>query len=122
MSFIRQYESRAARTRRPAFFAARSGLPLIAIGAAGLHQEIVDADTAVSGKPDEQFVRERLGPGLKIAVFSLCDTDRGGDLLLRQIMILAQIFDSVLHDNLALRRVKRLVYYTSDNSYLLAFR
>lgn len=70
----------------------RLGIPF---GIVRLQQQIVDADAIVARKPHQQIVRQGLNARFDIAVFSLGNSDAIGNLPLREIMVLSQIFDAV---------------------------
>ena len=70
---------------------------MISPGIVCLTQKIVDTDFVIIGKPYQQLICKRLRTGFNIAIFSLRDPDGRGDLLLRKVVILTEILDSIVH-------------------------
>ena len=68
----------------------------IPLGIVCLPQKIIDTDLIVIRQSNEQFIRQLLGPGFDVAVFSLRDADGIGNLLLGQIRIFPQILYPVV--------------------------
>lgn len=66
----------------------REALSEIAFGAVCLAEEIVNTDLIKPGEPDQNFIRQRLHPGLQIAVLPLGDADGVGHFLLGQVVVL----------------------------------
>lgn len=51
----------------------------------------------VVGKTHQEIVRKRLRSGFNITVLPLRDPDGRRDLLLCEVVILAEVFDSIVH-------------------------
>ena len=66
----------------------------------GLTEDIIDADVIEVREPHQNFVRQGLGSGFQVTVFPLGEANLVCQLLLRQVRILSQIADSVLHEGL----------------------
>lgn len=69
----------------------------ISLWLVGLVEQIVDADLVELRQPNQNLVGQRLRAGLNIAVLPLRNPNGIGDVLLRVIMVLPQIFDPVAH-------------------------
>ena len=74
----------------------------------------------VVGKTHQEIVGKRLRSRLDIAVFPLRDPNGAGNLLLSQVVILAQIFDSIVQATPPPGR--KIINYSIDEKYLLTFR